>query len=210
MMQVRALTRDEVLALRGLRLPSVALRGLQRAGIYCQPAISIHFQTATRSYAIQGVESGGAIPRIGAYCGFVDCAGLPLPNFRSLNSIAANGLHGAVLSANLVRVQMLRAGTIYELLLTSHSLVELEGKARPKLQNSILFHGRHGLLDMELWGRERHLRGMVAPVFYNRSGEQVRFPDEFHEAVLRVTAGACCAGCRHSHLSPLKHLDALE
>ena len=210
MTQVKALTRDEVLALRGLRLPSEVLRGLQRAGIYCQPAISIQFQTATRSYAIQGVESGGAIARIGAYCGFVDCAGLPLTNFRSLNSIAANGLHGAVLSANLVRVQMLRAGTTYELLLTSHSLVELEGKARPKLQNSILFHGRHGLLDMELWGRERHLRGMVAPVFYNRTGGQITFPDEFHEAVLRVTAGACCTGCRHRHLPTLKHLDALE
>ena len=210
MTQVKALTRDEVLALRGLRLPPEALRGLQRAGIYCQPAISIQFQTATRSYAIQGVESGGAIARIGAYCGFVDCAGLPLTNFRSVNSIAANGLHGAVLSANLVRVQMLRAGTTYELLLTSHSLVELEGKARPKLQNSILFHGRHGLLDMELWGRERHLRGMVAPVFYNRTGGQITFPDEFHEAVLRVTAGACCTGCRHSHLPTLKHLDALE
>ena len=210
MTQVKALTRDEVLALRGLRLPPEALRGLQRAGIYCQPAISIGFQTATRSYAIQGVESGGAIARIGAYCGFVDCAGLPLPNFRSLNSIAANGLHGAVLSANLVRVQMLRAGTTYELLLTSHSLVELEGKARPKLQNSILFHGRHGFLDMELWGREGPLRGMVAPVFYNWTGEQVTFPDEFHEAVLRVTAGACCAGCRHIHLPTWKHLDALE
>jgi hypothetical protein len=200
MTQVKSLSKDEVIALRGLRLPSVALKRLHRAGIYWQPAVSIQFQQAMQSYAIQGVESGGAIAQIGAYCGFVDGAGLPLPDLHSVNSIAANGLHGAVLSATLVRVQMFRAGTTYELLLTSHSLVQLDGKARPRLQNSILFHGKHGILDMELWGRDGRLRGMVTPAFYNWSGEQVTFPDRFHDAVLRITAGASCVGCRHNHL----------
>ena len=201
MMEAKRLTKDEVLALRGLRLPFVALRGMQRAGIYCQPSISIQFQQATQSYAVRGVESGGAIAQIGSYCGFVDGAGLPLRELHPVNSIAANGLHGAVVSANLVRIQMFRAGTSYELLLTSHSLVQLERKTRPKLHNSVLFQGRRGTLELELWGRDRQLHGLVVPVFYDSNGAQTTVPDRFHDAVLRVTAGACCVGCRHSHLA---------
>jgi hypothetical protein len=194
------LNRDEVLALRGLRLPPIALKSLQRAGIYCQPAISIEFQQAAQCYMIRGVESGGAVASIGAYCGFVDGAGSPLPDVPLINTVGVNGLHGAAISPSLVRVQMLRAATTYELLVTHHDLVPVEGKGRPRLQNSVLFHGRHGTLEMELWGRDRPLRGLVAPVFYNKSGEQTTFPDRFHDVILRVTTGACCVGCRHRHL----------
>ena len=200
MTEPQSLSRDQVLALRGLRLPSIALKGLHRAGIYCQPAISIQFQQVAQRYAIRGVESGGAVAQIGAYCSFVGNAGSPLPVLQAVHALGVNGLHGTVLSPSLVRVQMLRARTTYELLLTRHALVQLEGKARPRLQNSILFHGKHGILEMELWGRDGQLRGMVIPAFYNSSGEQVTFADRFHEAVLRVTAGASCVGCRHNHL----------
>jgi hypothetical protein len=200
MTEPKSLSRDQVLALRGLRLPSIALKGLQRAGIYCQPAISIQFQQAAQDYAIRGVESGGAVAQIGAYCGFVGDAGSPLPVLQAVHVLGVNGLHGTVLSPSLVRVQMLRAVTTYELLLTRHLLVHVEGKARPRLQNSVLFHAKHGVLDMELWGRDGRLRGMVIPVFYNRSGEQITFPDRFHDAVLRVVAGTSCVGCRHNHL----------
>src|SRR5947209_12118128 len=55
-------------------------------------------------------------------------------------------------------------------------------------------------LDMELWGKDEHLRGIVSPVFYNKSGEQIAAPDQFHDAILRVTAAVCCCGCRHTHL----------
>ena len=113
MMEAKNLGRDEVLALRGLRLPFVALRDMQRVGIYCQPSISIQFQQATQSYAIRGVESGGAIAQIGAYCGFVNGAGLALPELDPINSIAANGLHGAAFSRNFVRVQMFRDRAIW-------------------------------------------------------------------------------------------------
>ncbi len=200
MTQLKTLSRDELLALRGLRLPSVALKGLKRFGIYCQPAISIEFQQATECYVIRGVESGGAVAPIGAYCGFVDKGGSPLLDVQMINTVGVNGLHGVALSPTLVRVQMLRAATTYELLVTRHDLVPVEGNGRPKLQNSVLFHGRHGTLDMELWGKNRHLQGIVAPVFYSRSGEQIAAPDQFHDAILRVTAATCCVGCRHSHL----------
>lgn len=179
-MGAQMLSTDQVLALRGLRLPSVALKGMQRVGIYCQPAVSIEFQQETQSYTIQGFESGGAIAQIGAYCGFVDSAGLPLPELRPVNSIAANGLHRAVLSTRtLVRVQMFRVATIYELLLTSHSLVQLEANARPRLENSLLFHGRHGILEMELWGNEHRLRDTVVRVFTTGEENGSRFQTTF-------------------------------
>jgi hypothetical protein len=194
------LNRGEVLALRGLRLPRVALHSLQRAGVYCQPTISIELQEATQCYVIRGVESGGAVAPIGAYCGFVDDAGSSLRDVQPVNTVGVNGLHGIALSPSLVRVQMFRATTTYELLVTRHHLAPVEGKGRPSLQNSLLFHGRHGTLDMELWGKDRQLSGIVAPIFYRRSGDQVTFPDRFHDAILRVTAGVCCVGCRHRHL----------
>ena len=113
MTEPKTLSRDQVLALRGLRLPSVALNGLQRAGIYCQPAISIAFQQAGQSYIIRGIESGGAVAQIGAYCGFVDSAGFPLEALALVDALAVNGLHAAVLAPTLVRVQMFRIGISY-------------------------------------------------------------------------------------------------
>jgi hypothetical protein len=194
------LTRDEVLALRGLRLPSAAVKGLQRAGIYCQPAISIEFRQATQDYVIRGIESGGAIAHIGAYCGFVDDAGFPLPVFETAHTVGVNGLHATALAPSLVRVHMFRAGTTYELLLTRHALVPVEGKARPTLQNFVLFHGKHGRLELALWQKNSQVRGIVAPVFYSKNGKQIAPSDWFHEAALQATAGVCCCGCRHIHV----------
>jgi len=194
------MTKDEVLALRGLRLPAPSLKALQRAGIYCQPAISIEFQHLSQEYRIRGLESGGAVSQIGAYCGFLDGSASPISTPHPVTALGVNGLHAAMLSTAMVRIQTFRAETTYELLITHHVLIAVEGKQRPKLHNSILFHGRHGTLEMELWGKDRHLQGLVAPAFYNRSGEQIGAPDQFHDAILRVTAGVCCCGCRHTHL----------
>src|SRR5262249_10659033 len=154
----------------GLRLPAVALRELRRAGIYCQPAITIEFQQGAGLYVIRGIESGGAVADIGAYCGFVSNNGVPLATLQAVNAIGANGLHVAVLSRALVRVQMFRAGTTYQLLVTDHSLVLREGKGRPVLRSSVLFHGKHGRLEQQLWGKDSRLCGILAPIFYSRSG----------------------------------------
>ena len=194
------MTSQEAVALRGLRLPPAALKALHRAGLYCQPAISIEFQQSSRQYLIRGVESGGAVAPLGAYCGFLDGSAAPLSTPHPVTAIGVNGLHAAVLSKRLVRIQMFRSDTAYELLVTHHGLAPVEGKSRPKLHNSILFHGKHGTLEMELWGKDRPLQEMVAPVFYSRSGEQIAAPDQFHDAILRVTAAVCCCGCRHTHL----------
>ena len=205
-MKQNRLSPNEVLALRGLRLPSVVLKRLLRAGIYCSPAISIEFSQETQRYRIRGVESGGAVAQIGVYCGFLDESGARLGTLQSVSAIGVNGFHVAVLSPMLVRAQMFRAGTRYELLLSHHALVSVEGKGRPVLRNSVLFHGRHGILEAELWGKDSRLRGLVAPVFYSKSGEQLTVPDRFHDAVLRLTIGVSCIGCRHSHLAEVDGL----
>lgn len=205
---MKGLSKVEVLALRGLRLPPIALKGLQRAGICSQPTISIEFQQQARCYVIRGVESGGAVPRLGAYCGFLDVRGGPLHMIQPVATVAVNGFHAAILSPEFVRIQIFRSEHHCELLLTRHTLVLKEGKTRPALSNSVLFHGAHGRFEWELWGKDSPLQGMVAPAFYNRSGAQVLPPDCFHDAVLRVTAGACCVGCRHAHVvGSVSHID---
>jgi hypothetical protein len=198
---MKGLSKVEVLALRGLRLPPIALKGLQRAGIYCQPAISIEFQQQAQCYVIRGVESGGAVPRLGAYCAFLDVRGGSLTTVQSVATVTVNGFHAAILSPKFVRVQIFRSEQHCELLLTQHTLVLKEGKTRPALSNLVMFHSAHGRLEWELWSKDSRLQGMVAPTFYNRSGEQMLPPDCLHDAVLRVTAGACCVGCRHAHVA---------
>jgi hypothetical protein len=198
---MKELSKVEVLGLRGLRLPAMALKGLQRAGICCQPAISIEFQQQARCYVIRGIESGGAVPRLGAYCAFVNVRGGPLHMIQPVATVAVNGFHVGVLSPEFVRIQIFRSELHCELLLTQHTLVSKEGKTRPALENSVIFHGAHGQLEWELWGKDSRLQCIVALTFYSRSGEQVLPPDCFHDAVLRVTAGACCVGCRHAHVA---------
>jgi hypothetical protein len=174
------LDRNGVLGLRGLRLPAIALRGLQQAGIVCHPAISIEYQRAGARYVIRGVESGGAVSHLGAYCGFVDEAGFSLSIRQPMMTMGVNGAHQAVLSPSLVRIQMFRAGTICELLITHHRLVPV---------------------DAEWFARNRQVSQCAAPVFSSRGGDEVQVPERFHNAVACVTAGVCCAGCRHCHLS---------
>lgn len=202
------LSQSEVLALRGLRLPPVALKAMQRAGIYCQPMVSIEFQKGADRYLIRGVESGGAVPGCGAYCAFADEHGAPPEIIQPIANVGVNGIHAASLSPVLVRAHMFRSERHYELLLTRHSLVSIPGKVRPALHNSVLFHSKYGVLDVELWGNQSNLRGVIAPTFYSRSGEQISAPDCFHDVILQVTAGVCCVGCRHSHVARLNALVA--
>jgi hypothetical protein len=148
--------------------------------------------------------------QIGAYCGYVDDAGSPLSQYQPIQTVAVNGLHAVVLSPSSVRVQMFRSVSTCELLITRHSLDSIEGRGRPKLQNSILFHGRHGTFDTESRGGHLNLQEVVTPVFYNRSGENTPLPGQFHEAVLKVIEGACCVGCRHSHVLNLSSSGAVR
>lgn len=201
--QPRATTRKpdtEILARQGMRLPGIVLSYLKSAGIYCQPTVSIEHQRLGRRYVLRGVESGGAVAALGAYSGFVDESGNALSWLQRVDSIAVNGVHAIVVAPVMVRLEMVRIARTYDLLITRHSLSKGENGARPRIESGILFYGRRGTLEMDLWGKDAPFRGAVPPVFYNRSGEIVVAPNHFERAIVQLTAAACCISCRHCHL----------
>jgi hypothetical protein len=190
----------EILVRQGLRLPRVILNRLRSGGIYCQPTISMEHQHLASRYVLRGVESGGAIRDLGAYTSFVDEHAKPLPWLQRVDSIAVNGVHAIAVAPVLVRLEMVRIERTYDLLITRHSLAEMEHRTKPRLESSIFFYGRRGCLEMELWGKDGAFRGAVCPVFYTRSGEDVTLPVGFEHAIIQMTAAVCCLGCRHCHL----------
>ena len=190
----------ELLARQGLRFPAIILRRLGGAGIYCQPTVSIEHQHFRKRYVLRGVESGGAVADLGAYTSFTDEQGNALPWLQRVDTVGVNSVHAIVVRPTLVRIEMLRVERTYDVLITRHSLQTTILGQRPRLESSILFYGRRGTLEMELWGKDRAFCGAVSPAFYSRSGETVAVPAEFQHAVTRVSAAVCCVGCRHCHL----------
>ena len=190
----------EILARQGLRLPPITLKCLQTAGIYCQPSVSIEHQHLAKKYVLRGVESGGAVAEVGAYASFADKRGDALPWLQRVDSIGVNGVHAIVIAPVLIRVQMLRIERTYDLLITRHRLANSGDGQRPRLESSVLFYGRRGCLEMELWGKDVAFRGTVCPVFYTRAGEHGVLPNDFRDAAHRITSAVCCVGCRHCHL----------
>jgi hypothetical protein len=190
----------EILARQGLRLPPITLKCLRTAGIYCQPSVSIEHQHLAKKYVLRGVESGGAVAEVGAYASFVDEQGNALPWLQRVDSIGVNGVHAIVVAPVLIRVQMLRIERTYDLLITRHQLATSGDSRKPRLESAILFYGRRGGLEMELWGKDAALFGAVCPVFYTRAGERVVLPNDFQDAATRITSAVCCLGCRHCHL----------
>jgi hypothetical protein len=188
-------------ALYGLALPSEVLRALQKRGIYCTPGVSLEHQHLARRYVLRGVESGGAVSDMGRTCAFVAEDGSPLPWLQAIHSIAVNGRHAIVLAESMVRIEMLRSARTLELAITLHSLSQVPERARPQIVSKPLFRGRDGALSVDLWKEEnRGLRGKLAPIFYSRAGEVLPIPTPFEEAIRKVTAAACCIGCKHTHM----------
>ncbi len=188
-------------ALNGLELPASVLKALQRRGIYCTPAVSLEHQHLARRYVIRAVESGSAVSDMGRACAFVAEDGSPLPWLQSLHSIAVNGRHAIFLGEGMVRQEMVRSVQTYELAITLHSLLRVPGHKRPKIVSKPLFRGRDGVLAADLWKEEhRALRGKLTPTFYNRAGEVLPRPQQFEEAIRKITAAVCCIGCKHAHV----------
>ena len=207
-----SLNRRELLALRGLRLPAITIENLQKAGIRCVTAVSIEHQRTANRYVLRGQESGGAVAEFGSYCGFAGEDGNRLSWLQRVDSLAVNGIHARVVAPGFVRVQIIRVLRTYDLLITRHSLRTVAGKSRPTLENSIVFLGRQGTIELELWGKDEGLRGQLMPRFLSRAGEPVSIPGDFHDAVCRAVAGATCTGCRHAHLlvPPVNSVDQTE
>ena len=119
---------------------------------------------------------------------------------QRVDSVGVNGVHAIVVARALVRIEMLRVQRTYDILITRHRLHTSGRGQRPRLESSILFYGRRGTLEMELWGKDGAFRGTVCPAFFSRSGEAVPVPGEFQDAVARISSAVCCVGCRHCHL----------
>ena len=104
----------------GLRLSGQALRVLKERGIFAHSAVSLEHQHLARRYVVRGLESGGAVGELGRYVTFTQEEGQPVECLHPVEAIGVNGLHAVVVVPVLVRVEMLRKGRTYELLITQH------------------------------------------------------------------------------------------
>lgn len=183
----------------GLALPRRAIRVLKNLGIFAQASLSVQHQELAQRYVIRGLESGGAFGDVGRYVTFAGNEGQQLECLHPVDSIAVNGIHGIVLSQGLVRVDLLRKGRTYELLITRHKLQSKENGIRHRIETEILFRGIHGRLELDLCGRDKAQIGHVLPAFFSLAGEPVIIPELFVGVVRAATKGVNCNGCSHAH-----------
>jgi hypothetical protein len=184
---------------RGLILARSIVRRLDDVGIRTRPDVSLEHQHLARRYVIRGVESGGAIAATGRYVTFAGEGGEQLDYLHPIDGLGVNGLHAVVVGPLVVRIDLYRAGRTCQLLITKHEQQNIDAGKRPSLKNSLVFRGVDGLLDIELWGKDRDLAGSATPQFWSRGGEVVEIPEAFRPAVQAATHGASCVGCSHTH-----------
>src|SRR5271168_3053140 len=183
----------------GLTLSRQALRVLNERGIFAHSPVSLEHQHLAKRYVVRGLESGGAVGDLGRYVTFTTEDGRPIEWLHPVEAIGVNGLHAVVVAPVLVRVEMLRKGRTYELLITQHRPGLTNDGKRPPLETGLLFRGIHGRLDLDLSGKDKDKAGTVLPTFYSRAGEEVRIPKQFRQAVRAITGAVHCDGCSHCH-----------
>jgi hypothetical protein len=183
----------------GLRLTRQALRVLKERGIFAHSPVSLEHQHLANRYVVRGLESGGAAGELGRYVTFTQEDGQPIEWLHPVEAIGVNGLHAVVVAPVLVRVEMLRKGRTYELLITQHRPGATNDGERPPLETRLLFRGIHGRLDLDLSGNGKDKAGTVLPTFYSRAGEEVGIPKRLRQAVRAITAAVHCDGCVHCH-----------
>src|SRR3989442_11273108 len=184
---------------RGLNLPGRVRRRLREVGILARAEVGLEHQHLVRRYVIRGVESGGAVREMGHYVTFAGKDGEPLAYLHPIDAIGVNGVHAVVVAPVLVRVEMLRTGHTYELLITRYRIGAAENGRRPRLESQGLFRGVHGYLELELWGKDKERAGSVVPAFYSRGGEALELPARFGAVTRALTKAVNCCGCEHAH-----------
>ena len=185
----------------GLRLSRQAMRVLKERGIFAHSPVSLEHQHLAKRYVVRGLESGGAAGDVGRYVTLTQADGQPVEYLHPVEAIGVNGLHAVVVAPVLVRVEMLRTGRTYELLITHHRSGTASDGKRPPLDTKVLFRGIHGRLDLDLSGKDKNQAGVVLPTFYSLAGEEMTIPKQFHEAIRAVTKAVNCVGCSHCHFS---------
>ena len=183
----------------GLRLAKRVWRSFAEAGIFAPAQVSLEHQHLAQRYVVRGVEAGGAVVPVGHYVTFAGADGEPLGYLHPLDAVGVNGVHAVVVAQTLVRVEVLRSGHTYQVLISRHSVGEVRNGRRPGIETEVLFKGLDGYLNLELWGRDRARAGSALPQFYTPGGELMEIPAAFESAILGATRGAVCIGCRHSH-----------
>ena len=191
--------RNQSASHRGLNLPGRVRRRLREVGILARAEVGLEHQHLARRYVIRGVESGGAVGEIGHYVTFAGEGGEPLAYLHPIDAIGVNGVHAVVVAPVLVRVEMLRTGHTYELLITRYRIGASESGRRPRLESQGLFRGVHGYLELELWGKDKERAGSVVPAFYSRGGEALAVPARFEAVTRALTKAVNCCGCEHAH-----------
>jgi hypothetical protein len=193
------MARQKFTGAAGLPLARRAGRMLKDQGIYAHSVVSVEHQQLAQRYVLRGLESGGSAGDVGRYVTFAGEDGQPLEYLHPVEAIGVNGLHAVVISAAFVRVDMLRKGRTYELLITRHSLSSATDGRRPQLETGILFRGIHGRVELDLSGRDKAQAGNVVPTFYSLAGEVIAVPEKFLPLVRAATKGVNCIGCTHAH-----------
>ncbi len=172
---------------------------LKDRGIYAHSVVSVEHQQLAQRYVLRGLESGGSAGDVGRYVTFANEDGQPLEYLHPVEAIGVNGLHAVVISAAFVRVDMLRKGRTYELLITRHTLSSVTDGRRPQLETGILFRGIHGRVELDLSGKDKAQAGKVVPTFYSLAGEVIAIPEKFLPLIRATTKGVNCIGCTHAH-----------
>jgi len=193
------MARQQFTGASGLALPRRAVRILKERGIFAHPLLTVEHQQVAQRYVLRGLESGGSVGDVGRYVTFADEEGRPLEYLHPVEAIGVNGLHAVVISQALVRVDMLRKGSTYEILLTRHWMSPVANGQRPAMETKMLFRGIHGRLELDLRGKDKAEAGRVAPTFYSLAGETVPIPGEFLSVIRAATKAVNCRNCFHTH-----------
>ena len=193
------MARRNVTGTSGLALPRRAVRILKERGLFAHPLLTVEHQQVAQRYVLRGLESGGSVGDVGRYVTFADEEGRPLEYLHPVEAIGVNGLHAVVISQALVRLDMLRKGRTYEVLLTRHWMSPVANGQRPAMETEILFRGIHGRLELDLRGKDKAEAGRVTPTFYSLAGETVPIPDEFLSVIRAATKAVNCKNCSHTH-----------
>jgi hypothetical protein len=183
----------------GLRLSRQALRVLKERGIFAHSPVSLQHQHLAKRYVVRGLESGGAVGDLGRYVTFAREDGQAIECLHPVEAIGVNGLHAVIVAPVLVRIDMMRKGRTYELLITQHRPGSVSDGRRPPLETKVLFRGIHGRLELDLSGEEKNQAGAVLPTFYSLAGEEVIIPKRFQKVVRAIAAAVHCVGCSHCH-----------
>jgi len=183
----------------GLPLSRRAVKVLKDRGIFAHSLVSIEHQQLAQRYVVRGLESGGSAGDVGRYVTFASDDGQPLEYLHPIEAIGVNGLHAVVISPAMVRVDMLRKGRTYELLITRHLLAATQDGRRPQLETTTLFRGIHGRVELDLCGKDKAQAGNVAPTFYSLAGEAIAIPEKFLPVVRATAKAVNCVGCSHAH-----------